>query len=159
MKNILIAVLLLPSHTLAANEGSVLTGLIKYFEYQAIEFAQRVEELYQDRRCNATDLEACSEANYNGCTSTLPGAACNVTTELIITNCKSCSSVLDFTVSSVLVPTKMSEEASTSNTEHSPPSDISAFLTAHTFFFSSSLKAYASQEVLTATFKKRGWIG
>ena len=159
MKNLLIAVLLLPSHTMAANEGSVLKDLISKIEDLATEFAQRVEELYLDRRCNATDLKACSEANYNGCTSTLPGAACNVTTELIITNCKSCSSVLDFTVSSVLVPTKMSEEASTSNTEHSPPSDISAFLTAHTFFFSSSLKAYASQEVLTATFKKRGWIG
>ena len=118
MKNLLIAVLLFPSHTIAVNEGNILKDLISQFEELATEFAQRVEELYQDRRCNATDLEACSEANYNGCTSTLPGAACNVTTELIITNCKSCSSVLDFTVSSVLVPTKMSEEASTSNTAH-----------------------------------------
>ena len=128
MKNILIAVLLLPSHTLAANEGSVLTGLIKYFEYQAIEFAQRVEELYQDRRCNATDLEACSEANYNGCISTLPGAACYATTELKIDLCGNCSSVFDFTASSVLLPertvsnsggtTSLSKEVSASKIEH-----------------------------------------
>ena len=110
MKNLFAAVLLLPSHTMAANEGSVLKDLISKFEDLATKFAQRVEELYQDRRCNATDLEACSEANFNGCISTLPNAACNMTTELIIANCGSCSSILDFTVSSVLVPKKMSED-------------------------------------------------
>ena len=143
MKNILIAVLLLPSHTMAANEGSVLTGLIKYFEYQAIEFAQRVEELYQDRRCNATDLEACSEANYNGCISTLPGAACYATTELKIDLCGNCSSVFDFTASSVLLPertvsnsdgtTSLSKEVSASKIEHQA-SDIDALSASHSLF-------------------------
>jgi hypothetical protein len=104
MKALLIAVLLLPSHTMAANEGNILKDLISQFEELATEFAQRMEELYQDRRCNATDIEACNEANYNGCISTLPGAACYATTELKIDVCGNCSSVFDFTASSVLLP-------------------------------------------------------
>ena len=128
MKTLLTAVLLLPSHTMAANEGSILKDLISQFEELATEFAQRVEELYQDRRCNATDLEACSEANYNGCISTLPGAACYATTELKIDLCGNCSSVFDFTASSVLLPertvsnsggtTSLSKEVSASKIEH-----------------------------------------
>ena len=102
---------------MAADESPVLENLIDQLEDLATEFAKEVEELFKYRRCNATDLEACFEANFNGCTSKFHCPACNFsTTELKIDICGNQPSVLDVTVSSVLVASKMSNQVSTSNT-------------------------------------------
>ena len=120
---------------MAANEGNILRGLITKFEERATEFAQRVEELYQNRRCNAIDLDACSEANYNGCTSTFDCSSCNIkTTELKIGVCGNHSSVLDVTVSSVQVASEMSDEVSNSNNEQ-PHQAIFLFFRHLTLYF------------------------
>ena len=125
MKKLFIAVLLLPSRTKATEDGGNLKDLIVKFGDLASEFAQRVEDLYHDRRCNSTDLEACFEANYNGCTSTFYCSFCNNSTELIIEDCANRASILDVTVSSVLLPSRklanadgtssLSKQVSTSN--------------------------------------------
>ena len=156
MKNFLIPVLFLPRGTMAVNEAGILKDLIKQFEELASEFAKRVEDMYQDRRCNATDHDACVKANFNGCISTFPGAACNATTELIIEACGSCSSVFDVTISSVLLPPRTVSNIDGTTSLSNEVSNLNIYYQASSIAILSASHTLLSPQVMESICFSRG---
>jgi hypothetical protein len=84
-----------------------LNALIAKIENDTIEFARKVEELYQ-YRCT-TALLNCSRNNYDGCVAKFPDATCYKSDQLFVSACSAsrsdtCAALFDFKVSAVRLP-------------------------------------------------------
>ena len=102
-----ILMLHLPS-TDAAGEGTSqdLEQMFLRMEYDTVQWAKHMETLIlPENKCIKKNLENCSRANFNGCTSELPYATCPGAENRILRCGKGeeggCSGLLDFTAARV----------------------------------------------------------
>ena len=108
--------LLLQSTFVAAqtdfNEGKF-NALIEKLESDVVKFARQLESFYVDR-CQDIQLERCSAGNYDDCQSAYPNPQClagesyhvPVCGDEIATNGDGCSGLVDFSISTVRIPTE-----------------------------------------------------
>ena len=75
-------------------------------EQTILEFRDVVEAAYGNR-CDNTNLEQCYQSNYHGCLSSFPSASCPAVNDFVFEVClggSDCSSLFDYTVSSIRYP-------------------------------------------------------
>jgi len=111
------------------------SSLIEKVEADAIELAQKVEELYL-RRCELALLADCANGNYDHCLSAYPDETCPGGDDLNAPECGdgiTCSALYSFSVSSVVMPKEVA------NGENRNPTDPQAI---ETVCFTKALDEY-----------------
>ncbi|KAL7545567.1 hypothetical protein ACHAWF_009001 [Thalassiosira exigua] len=90
----------------SAEKENEVKSILQRMESDALAFRDAIERVY-GYRCKTATLAECSEANFNGCSSTFPNQVCMAEDELVISACgdgASCNALWDKTQSTVSIP-------------------------------------------------------